>query len=158
MGEDDAAFAAYSAQLADQIEVSLVPWVLRSVRSRVEAAGGVFDGDVATAAAAAGERCRDEISPRVRDLLSSDLDDQRSTPLALLRAATSYATEVLVAAGVPPTARDEFEQRAFPADVYALSPASFSDVDESLGEPGLIWGAAKAHVHLARRRSPEGPR
>jgi len=39
MGEDDAAFAAYSAQLADQIEVSLVPWVLRSVRSRVEAVG-----------------------------------------------------------------------------------------------------------------------
>jgi hypothetical protein len=36
--------------------------------------------------------------------------------------------------------------------VYDLTPASFADVDPALHEPGLVWGAAKAHVHLARRR------
>jgi hypothetical protein len=36
--------------------------------------------------------------------------------------------------------------------VYDLSPAAFADLDPSLREPGLTWGAAKAHVHLARRR------
>jgi hypothetical protein len=49
-------------------------------------------------------------------------------------------------------ARDEFSERNFPDDTYDLTPASFADVDPSLHEPGLEWGAAKAHVHLARRR------
>jgi hypothetical protein len=49
-------------------------------------------------------------------------------------------------------ARDEFSLRNFPDDVYDLTPASFADVDPELHEPGLLWGAAKAHVHLARRR------
>jgi hypothetical protein len=59
---------------------------------------------------------------------------------------------VLRAAGVPPVRRDEFAEHAFPDDVYDLAPASFADVDPSLHEPGLVWGAAKAHVHLSRRR------
>ena len=49
--------------------------------------------------------------------------------------------------------RDEFAERTFPDDVYDLSPASFADVDPALHEPGLMWGAAKAHVILHRRRS-----
>ena len=40
-------------------------------------------------------------------------------------------------------------RRNFPDDVYDLSPATFADVDPALHEPGLVWGAAKAHVHLA---------
>ena len=40
----------------------------------------------------------------------------------------------------------------FPDDDYDLSPATFADIDESLHEPGLVWGAAKAHVVLTRRR------
>ena len=54
-------------------------------------------------------------------------------------------------------ARDEVAVRQFPDDVYDLVPASFAEVDPELHEPGLVWGAAKAHVHLARRRS-EGAR
>jgi putative CocE/NonD family hydrolase len=42
---------------------------------------------------------------------------------------------------------------SFPDDAYDLGPASFADIDPSLHEPGLMWGAAKAHVHLARRRA-----
>ena len=37
-------------------------------------------------------------------------------------------------------------------DVYGLAPASFADVDQSLYEPGLEWGAAKAHAHLTRHK------
>ena len=29
---------------------------------------------------------------------------------------------------------------------------SEADVDESLTGPGIAWGAAKAHVHMARHR------
>ncbi len=86
-----------------------------------------------------------------------DIEDQRTTPLELLRTGVIYPTQVLSALGVPPVARDEFTERAFRDDVYGLSPASFAEVDESLREPGLRWGAAKAFVHLARRRG-EGQR
>lgn len=152
---DDLLLAEYAGALADAIEVALPAWVVRSVEQAAQAAGLPADDELRAAAVAAGERCRAEVAPQVRALLMSDLDTQRSTPLALLRAATSYATAVLAAAGVPEVPRDEFDVRAFPADVYALSPASFADVDESLREPGLVWGAAKAHVHLARHR-PSG--
>jgi hypothetical protein len=54
---------------------------------------------------------------------------------------------------MPAVVRDEFDERAFPEDLYALTPASFADVDPALHEPGLMWGAAKAHAHLVRRRS-----
>jgi hypothetical protein len=58
---------------------------------------------------------------------------------------------------VPPAARDETDERLFPEDVYGLGPASFADIDPSVHEPGVAWGAAKAYVHLARRRA-EGRR
>jgi hypothetical protein len=154
---DEARLVEYATVLADGIERSLAGWVERSVRRVCLDAARPFDPAMRRAAASAGERCRDDVAPRVRTLLLADLDDQRSTPLALLREAVSYPTEVLAAAGVPPVPRDEFDVRAHPDDRYAQAPASFADVDASLAEPGLVWGAAKAHVHLARRAA-EGRR
>jgi hypothetical protein len=90
--------------------------------------------------------------PRVRALLATDVDRQRGNPLAILRSLVRYPTEVLRSAGARPVARDEFQVRNFPDDDYDLTPAAFADVDPALHEPGLVWGAAKAHVHLARRR------
>jgi hypothetical protein len=62
-----------------------------------------------------------------------------------------YPTAVLRQAGVPPVDRDRFRQEAFPDDFYDLSPASWSDIDPSLTEPGINWGAAKAFEHRRRR-------
>jgi hypothetical protein len=64
---------------------------------------------------------------------------------------------VLRAAGAPEPARDPFAAEAFPDDAYDLSPATWADVDPALHERGIVWGAAKAHVVLARRRR-EGKR
>jgi hypothetical protein len=91
--------------------------------------------------------------PELRALLAADVDAQRANPLALLRAAVRHPTEVLRAAGVAPVARDEFAEHSFPDDIYDLSPAAFADVDPSLTELGIVWGAAKAHVILTRRRA-----
>jgi hypothetical protein len=93
-----------------------------------------------------------EGGPRVRTLLETDIDEQRTNPLAVLRSLVGHPTAVLREAGAQPVARDDFKQRAFPDDVYDLSPASFAEVDPLLHEPGLAWGAAKAYVHLSRRR------
>jgi hypothetical protein len=53
--------------------------------------------------------------------------------------------------------RDDFKQHAFPDDTYDLSPATWSDVAESVQEPGLVWSAWKAKTVLDRRRA-EGRR
>jgi hypothetical protein len=109
--------------------------------------------EVAVAAGDAGRRARDEVMPEMRSLLAADLDDQRSTPLAILREAVRYPTSVLAAAGVPPVPRDEFAVRAFPNDAYNLTPATWADLDPSLTEAGIAWGAAKAFEHK-RRHAP----
>ena len=155
--EDEERYRQLAADLADSVELALEPWVVRSVESRCREHGHVVDDHVRAVAHDAGRRCREQVGGAVRRLLLTDPDDQRGSPLALLRDGTRYATEVLRSLGVPPVARDEFSASAFAEDVYDLSPASFADVDPSLHEPGLMWGAAKAHIHLARRRA-EGRR
>ncbi|CAB4742185.1 unannotated protein [freshwater metagenome] len=152
MADDEQMFAELSLELAQTIDDVLVDWVVTTITNRAAAANLRLNEEQLDLAARAGEQCRSEVSPKMRALLITDLDAQQSTPLALLRSSTSYATQVLQRVGVPPVRRDEFEQRAFPDDIYALAPASFNDVDERLQEPGLLWGAAKAHLHLQRRR------
>ncbi|MGH9230862.1 MAG: hypothetical protein ACRD07_19405 [Acidimicrobiales bacterium] len=154
---DATALAGHATALADRIEEAIPGWIDRSVR-RVLADQGIAVDDAVTARIGDARRAaRIEGGRRVRALLSTDIDAQAGNPLAVLRSLVPHATTVLEAAGARPVTRDEFSVRSFPDDVYDLSPASFVDVDPALHEPGLVWGAAKAHVHLARRRR-EGKR
>jgi hypothetical protein len=127
--------------------------VERSVVERYEAWTGEGPPPaVRESAGAAGRRAVSEVEPRLRELLAADVDDQRSNPLAILRQAARHPTEVLARAGVPPVERDAHAERLFPDDVYDLGPAAFADLGTDVHEPGLVWGAAKAHVILRRRR------
>ena len=149
---DAAALAGYATALADGVERAIGPWVDRAVRRVLADQGMGVTPEVEAAIADAAARARHDGAPRVRALLETDVDAQAGNPLAVLRSLVGYPTEVLRAAGAQPVARDDFAVRSFPEDVYDLSPATFADVDPELHEPGLVWGAAKAHVHLARRR------
>jgi len=140
----------HATALADAVEVALPGWVERCVARR---AGSPADPAVTAAARDAGRRAAGDIGAAVRALLALDIDEQRSTPLALLRGAVRYPTEVLRAAGVPPVERDPIQARLLPDDLYDLSPATFADVDPALAEPGLMWGAAKALAHRRRHSS-----
>ncbi len=108
--------------------------------------------DVAAEAARAGREAQVETGNAVRALLAADIDEQRTTPLTLLRQAVKYPTAVLREAGVPPVERDRFAEAAFPDDIYDLSAATWSDIDPALTELGITWGAAKAFEHKRRRR------
>jgi hypothetical protein len=155
---DRAALAAYATALADAVDATLAGWVERAVVARWSAWHGTpAPPDVVTQARAAGERARSELIPELRELLATDVDAQRANPLAIVRRAVPHATDVLRAAGVPPVERDAHAERLFPDDAYDLTPATFGDLDPSVHEPGLVWGAAKAHVVLARRRRTHGP-
>lgn len=139
--------------LCTAADAAIAGWVQRCVDRRWREWSGAAPGeDLRAAAAAAGEAARQRTVASLRDLLALDPDAQRTGPLAVLRSAVSFPTAVLAGAGVPAVVRDEFAVRTFPGDDYDLSPAAFADIDPSLHEPGLIWGAAKAHVVLTRRR------
>jgi len=140
--------------LAAALEAALPAWVERCVEGRWHdwQPGQQLPPDVRLAAQAAGDRAGRDVGTRVRTLLALDVDEQRVNPLDLVRRAVSYPTSVLRAAGMPEIVRDEFAVRTFPDDVYDLAPASFAEVDQSLYEPGVEWGAGKAHAHLSRRR------
>ncbi|WP_421118501.1 hypothetical protein ACE2AJ_14075 [Aquihabitans daechungensis] len=154
---DEELLASHAAVLADGIERALGPWVVRCVLERAEAWRPGLGRDLAEPAEAAGRRAAAAVGPEIRALLALDVDAQATGPLAVLRTAVRFPTVVLADAGVPHIVRDEFAERAFPDDVYGLAPASFADLHPALRDPGLVWGAAKAHVVLARRRA-EGRR
>ncbi len=150
--EPEAALARYATALADAIEVALPGWVERGARRVLADQGIEVTAEVAERIAAAGAAAQADGSERIRAMLATDIDAQAGTPLAIVRSLVGYPTEVLRGTGAAPVARDEFSARSFPDDAYDLSPASFADVDPALHETGLAWGAAKAYVHLARRR------
>jgi len=147
----------HATALADAIDGALPGWVERCVARRLVEIPDLDEPSsarIAADAVAAGERARAEVGPRIRALLDADIDEQRTTPLALLRTAVTYPGSVLAGAGVPPVARDGAQVRMFPDDVYDLTPATFADVDPALAEPGMAWGVAKAWTHRQRHQAP----
>jgi hypothetical protein len=149
---------ARMVDLADQILEAVPAWVERCVDTIYRAwRAGPPPPEVADAAKRAGSAAADAIEPELRALLAADIDEQRSTPLTIVRGAVRFPTAVLAAAGVPEVVRDEVDAAMFPDDVYGLTPARFADISPSLMEPGLAWGAAKAWAHRTRHgQSPGG--
>ena len=155
---DAAALATYAQVLADAVVDALPGWVERAVAERYRAWRGHESPEgVVAAAKAAGAAAVADVETPLRALLAQDVDEQRSNPLAVVRRAVARPTHVLRAAGVPPVVRDAHAQELFPDDVYDLTPGAFADLAPSVHEPGLVWGAAKAHVILSRRRRPAPP-
>jgi hypothetical protein len=158
--DPEAVLAAAGAALADAVVAALPAWVERSVRELLVAfgggggggGGGAADPAAVERAREAGRRAADEVGPELRRLLAADVDRQWANPLTLVRRAVSFPTAVLAGAGVPPVVRDEYDETHFPDDVYGLTPRAFTDVDPSLHEPALVWGAAKARASMVRHR------
>jgi hypothetical protein len=150
--DDEATLVRYATALADGVESALPRWVLRTVTARADQWRPGLSDRLRPAAEQAGAWAVAKQGAAVRELLTRDVDAQTTSPLAILRTAVEHPTAVLAAAGVPPPVRDEFSMRTFPEDHYDLAPASFADLDPTLHEAGLVWGAAKAHVFLQRRR------
>jgi hypothetical protein len=151
--DPDAVIARAAAELVAAIDATLPGWTVRCVEQRMVEWSGSVPGEVRHLAETAGERARAVVGAELAELLALDIDQQRVPPLSILRRAVRFPTGVLEAAGVPHVVRDEFDERLEPDDVYGLAPASFAEVDPVLHEPGMAWGAAKAFVHLTRRRA-----
>jgi len=154
--DSDARLARAGAELAALVTAAVPAWVVRCV-DRALPTATPDRSTVMAGAGDAGRRAADDVGARLRALLGADVDAQHTTPLAVVRAAVSYPTEVLLAAGAAPVARDAFARERFPADLYGLAPASLAGLDPTLAEPALVWGAAKAFAHQRRHRGAGGP-
>lgn len=144
---DESLFVQLSDALATAAVAAIGPWVEAAVAARSD-----DDHSLHPAARQAGEKAADELGQELRALLATDIDEQRSNPLAVLRRVVPYATEVLSASGVPAVVRDRDAAALHPDDLYDITPGAFIDFGVDVHEAGIKWGAGKAHIHLARRR------
>lgn len=144
----------HATALYESVVAAVPGWIERSVGRVLAMTGASPSPELWEAVAAAGVQARAEVAVELRALLEADIDEQRTTPLEVVRAAVAAVTTVLVDAGVPALERDETRRRLFPDDLYDLAPAALADVDPGLAEPGLVWGAHKAMAHLQRHRNP----
>jgi hypothetical protein len=152
LSDDEARLRTLADLLADAVQEAVAPWLMAAAGRLAEVAGRTLRPDEMDRLERVAQTTANDVAPRVRRVLDADVDAGLGTPLAVLRDSTGSFTAALTGLGFEPVIRDGFERRNFPADVYDLGPATFADMDPSLHEPGLAWGAARAHVHLRRRR------
>lgn len=141
---DEQKLAAYADDLIMGLAQHLPGWVERAVGERLvgtEVDVAELDADI------------DGAVQKVTVLLRTDIDEQDNNPLAVVRTLVGPMTRYLAERSVEAVTRDPDSQRLFPDDRFDLTPGSFSDVHPDLHMAGLSWGAAKAHVHLQRRRA-----
>jgi hypothetical protein len=131
------------------VESTLPAWVERQVAYIADAWGrldrdarATLDANAVEAGLTAARRVSDEL----RAFFAVPPAEQRTTPLAIVRTATLDVAVVLKGAGIPPVERDAFDERAFPDDVYGVTPANLAELDGDLGPWQLAWGLAKAKV------------
>lgn len=141
----------YSTRLLESCQRVIEPWLTASF-DRVVVAQSLSDVVDADLRRVAVERATTRALEDLNSLFAVDVVAQRTNPLDILRRATSPVTDELRRLGASPIERDEFHVRSFPSDVFGLCPATWADVDESLVEPGLEWGAFKAASVIQRRR------
>ena len=139
--------SAYGRTLVDSVISALPTWSREVLNTRVGPTSGASDSEVLGLLV-------NWIEAPLTDLLTADIDAQRESPLALLRALITPLTDILRSLGATEVERDPYDNEAFPNDVYALGPRAWSDFGESVGDAGLRWGAAKAMAHRRRHATP----
>ena len=139
------------------VERELPGWVERAVTHILDAWGRTPPDARARAehdAVDAGRAATARVVGELQSLFALDPEEQRSTPLEIVRRAYREPTAVLAAVGIPPVERDEFAERAWPDDTYGLVVHGLGDLgDEELAPLQMAWGLAKAKALRARRDS-----
>ncbi|MBM3659143.1 MAG: hypothetical protein FJW95_06525 [Actinobacteria bacterium] len=139
-----------SAAIVAGVARTLPDWIESRVAFIADAWGRLDDAtrdalDLAAREVAGSASAR--VVADLQALFAADAAAQRSTPLEVVRSATADVSALLASVGIPPVERDAFAERAFPEDVYGITPASLADLgDDALGPLQLAWGLAKTQV------------
>ncbi|MFM7094351.1 MAG: hypothetical protein ACKOYL_07335 [Actinomycetota bacterium] len=146
-------YESATADLVTAISRVVEPWLVRIAVDTFGFHAGSVSPEFRLAAENAARAGGEWVLARLQATLRVDVDEQRVNPLQTLREAVRFPTRVLREAGVPMKRRDEYDEKINPEDIYGIGPAHWNDIDESLTEPGIVWGAAKASTVLQRRRA-----
>ncbi|MEI6198374.1 MAG: hypothetical protein WCP83_00345 [Actinomycetota bacterium] len=142
----------YARDLFLAVTRAVPQWISAQVTEIASMSIDETSSEFATAVTVVVEQTLEFISKELLSLLATDVDAQQSNPLHVLRASTSFATQLLTISGVMPARRDEYEVRAMPNDVFAIGPLTWRDLGEEVHDAGISWGAWKAATILMRRR------
>lgn len=127
-------------------------WVRRSIDHIADQQGLGHDVGSGERVAEAAARAQRFVEDRLGELLRLDIDQQRTTPLSIFRDAVRFPVEVLHGFGAAPVYRGDVSRWAFPNDPFGITPANLRDIGDEVHHAGVVWGAAKAFLHLQRRR------
>ena len=152
MSTEDNVLSPYAQRLLTVVVNAVPPWVDSMVRKYVRRHAGVVSDDVVAAIAIASREAKKYVEEHLTQLMHTDVDDQQTNPLQILRDAARFPTRVLQEAGVPAPQRDHFDEQINPHDAYGLGPYTWRDLGEEVHDAGIEWGAWKAATVLSRRR------
>ncbi|NNE95379.1 MAG: hypothetical protein HKN24_05070 [Acidimicrobiales bacterium] len=152
--QEAALLARHTDALRDALARRVPQWAAAVVESLSPEPGSTASDDAAARVRTMAEA---ETVPELERLLGSDIDAQWCSPLDIVRKLVPAITDALDRLGAEPRSRDPRSLELMPHDTYAITPATFADIHPSLHEPGLAWGAAKAHVHLRRHATDDPP-
>lgn len=145
MTDEEEKFTQYGQGLYDAISKAIRPWLNHQVLNRVK----VLDDEMARAI----EICAAQVEESIADLAAADVDAPLSGPLERIRQGVEPLNAMLDQRGVDPPLRNAMDQQMRPGDRHELGPMTFRDLGDAVHDAGISWGAAKAHLHLQRRRS-----
>lgn len=147
-GDDELTPAQWLLETTAQV----APGWLQRISLAAAASGGISISTDDPELASVVDEAAGQLVAALTELLLTDVDQQRTNPLSLFRAAVAGPTRLLLDRGARPPSGDRFATDHFPDDVFGIGPASWADVDPALHEPGITWGAWKAMTVLSRRR------
>ena len=137
-----------------QAAVAATPeWVQGCIAQVTVRQGIAWPDDADVWVESAVERAVAFVDTQLGDLLGTDIDQQRTTPLSIFRDAVRFPVEVLHQIGAEPAHRGDMSRWAFPNDPFGITPGNLADVGATVSTAGVMWGAAKAGLHLSRRRA-----
>ena len=145
---------AFAEQLADAVAVVLEPWLRRCVVDTALRVTGSVSLELKSDAALMASERAPEVLAALDDLLTTDVDAQRTNPLSILRGAVRHRLRSCGDTTCRCVARRFRRPFVSGRHLRRSSPATWSDVDEALVEPGIDVGGVEGQN---RPRSPPCP-
>ena len=143
----------YPQDLYDAVMAAVPHWILRRIEEVMKSGATEVSTQVMNEISEVSQQVQRTVESSLFELLSLDVDNQRQSPLHVIRTSINSATELLSRYEVPLPQRDEFETKAMPRDIFSIGPLTWKDLSEDVHEAGINWGAWKAAVVVSRRRS-----
>lgn len=145
-GSDDEKYLEYGERLAAAVTADIGPWLREVVAKRIA------DPGADTELQALLRSVERETIRAITELVTADVDAALSGPLERIRRSIHPLTEALDERGVQAPVRNSLDVEMRPDDRHGLGPMNYLDISQEVHEAGITWGAAKAHLHMKRRR------